>query len=933
MSEQKCKKVLYQPYHERSVIRARNNLKNYVDQLVVTNPHRGSLKFLSSSPNHPNEWEGKTGMMEHVQSAFPMPPKRSMPAHHQESLDLYIPTLSSEKTSHLFSDEQIMLYDDDKSFNSNCSSFTLSLWPKSSKTSLSDSQSNVLSMETDIAMINENVNVENGDLNAAIRPTTSCTAAKKDQAEENNDTSFCNLPHSSISQERHYLVDLARQDFTKAAALYDAKLEDWIGIVRDIQRFYNELQTSMKPVNVICGQYSEAVYRSWRQLCFFMECLYTEMEVERMALQPENKMSKFYFPRELQKYIKKSVAVRINKNFLHVKSEMHKIAKALKKLYNGNITFIWKYNQQLKEDQLKIAVPVLLLLHRQNRFFQLQQGKPLTSPMTPGLTAGLYGKEKSIQDRYLRWVQEPSKSAEKMITTYYDSRESSFASTKQCPTIDKQSHIIARSEAWQDHYTVQTNKSTVAALFSDINFDCEQAMSSLPDTTNSEQDAFKCHPRAINQLVTLQASKANSAAAAAALFHDKFTEWEARNKTLDRLFEGSKKKLLPCKNSKIDVIEFPVEDLKMLAWLCNSIELLHYETELERMALRPNNKKRTWLFSDVLTLKNHNMDATWRFSKPVCEVIGTKNKNKLSNKFNRLYKVLKRVAKFCCDIWKEHGKLIQLYNNTQVQEACLVRLPMMVSDVSIQVRDLIIKGNISETPLEQMTCLRKKTEMELSCHTQNKLDNPSSDCEGDYGACKLEEAKDNGTSPRTATNNQRNEILDRPDLLPAFVPGADMMMKEQDLESYDRLCSALILLKKARNVLKSIIDDVSEPGRAHRFEAQKNAPNRLTKLSKKLKLCSKHLCPRLNMGSRDYQMEEIPQYLHSAFIDFEEVTGVYSQAQGVLQRLVIAFQFVMKKLSPSFIQNLGIECSFGDDLHSAQLGSQVSDVTILTSKD
>ena len=1349
-------------YSERNLRSARNNLKTYISNIEPENTYGDLLKILAESPNHQNVWEGETGMMEHIQPLFPMPQRMSVLIDQQKTLNMCRPTTYSigqnltkaanllEKRNYDVNDQSplgqtsSMTFDQRNNFidgDQILPSGNLRLVPDNSDDpslqSTSIASNCISSIVTDIE-ISDEAETEDSDAchDIVIKRTKTLNSTKKGKARKKR-INFSNPSGSNLNLGRQFVVDMVRKDKTKASDLYVAKIEEWAGIVSDIQNISDELKKLLTPEFQICEQYPETVYKTWRQVCFLIECLHADMEMERMALKPENQRILFHFPSDLRKYISKSTAMRISKKFLQIKSAMRSQVKDLKKLHNANINLFRAYNKAKGDNQFHIKMPVLLLLNQQHRYLELQQGKPLISPMTPGLTAGVYAKEGSVHERFSRWLTQISELAEEAVpvAAFSDSGKSSFVLSKPEHCHINVSHSGAGSEAVHSLSCAQICKSHVITKLVCPNNAKAVTENSLPHIAIQKQNDKGCQS-VKNQLVAHQANEVH--ADAAALFSMKFTEWEAIERDIAIRFQDTRKKLFSCKNESK---EFAFEDLKTLSELCYRIEKFHYEMELERITLRPETTKKEWLFSDLITsklgaraslsfnkryskikrgfnqsvrsyskfikqyfndginqynertntdelkirkpqtlclsaqnglskilkvqtfrdlvnsvsageeavvlnkfafvptshsldlslcsitkydetsLKNcgrdgpsfctefqniyhdwrsqalelehslkeadvvlnlrgaesilttrtevacqalfnacvslqslntkyvcaklsqrpHNRSATWRFSKPLCEIIGFDARKKLSFQFNCLYRLLKRVGKTCCGIGEESKSLIQLYNK-QVEEAQIVQLPMSLSEISDEVRDLLCKGCIPETPLEKMSYLSEKTldcnvlhhkaassniplsndcpndegilpsvasannqvsknfginlssDFVTTCNqqTQNKnlpnheifahsvinekqsdqlsvafQDLPRPDTIENVGHCEcgchgtpllnsvemtmevhggapgnelswlqhdikqlqnsLSEAEAqlnsretpqhktyklivdiSATLPylRTRLNRERGQtfkhgcsdlsnsvgkesrevncaqnvgdttdfltvheslaslyedlhrifleerevILDifphaedfknkRGELIQFFAPlkinkyklsknhirkmkraariaaekasrPPDVIVKEQELESYQRLCSALNLLKKVRGYLSHVTICVFKSGGVAKFEALKDSQKRMTNLFRNLELCSRKLSPESSLHLRDFQMGEIPKHLHAAFKTFPgDGAGVNAQAQVVLQRCYTSFQIIMKKFSPEFVENLGIQFS------------------------
>ncbi|KAK3784588.1 hypothetical protein RRG08_003396 [Elysia crispata] len=1008
-------------YSERNLRSARNNLKTYISNIEPENTYGDLLKILAESPNHQNVWEGETGMMEHIQPLFPMPQRMSVLIDQQKTLNMCRPTTYSigqnltkaanllEKRNYDVNDQSplgqtsSMTFDQRNNFidgDQILPSGNLRLVPDNSDDpslqSTSIASNCISSIVTDIE-ISDEAETEDSDAchDIVIKRTKTLNSTKKGKARKKR-INFSNPSGSNLNLGRQFVVDMVRKDKTKASDLYVAKIEEWAGIVSDIQNISDELKKLLTPEFQICEQYPETVYKTWRQ----------------------------------------------------------------------------------------------------HRYLELQQGKPLISPMTPGLTAGVYAKEGSVHERFSRWLTQISELAEEAVpvAAFSDSGKSSFVLSKPEHCHINVSHSGEEAVVLNKFAFVPTSHSLDLSLCSITKYD-----------ETSLKNCGRDGPSFCTEFQNI--------------YHD----WRSQALELEHSLKEADV-VLNLRGAESILTTRTEVACQALFNACVSLQSLNTKYVCAKLSQRP-----------------HNRSATWRFSKPLCEIIGFDARKKLSFQFNCLYRLLKRVGKTCCGIGEESKSLIQLYNK-QVEEAQIVQLPMSLSEISDEVRDLLCKGCIPETPLEKMSYLSEKTldcnvlhhkaassniplsndcpndegilpsvasannqvsknfginlssDFVTTCNqqTQNKnlpnheifahsvinekqsdqlsvafQDLPRPDTIENVGHCEcgchgtpllnsvemtmevhggapgnelswlqhdikqlqnsLSEAEAqlnsretpqhktyklivdiSATLPylRTRLNRERGQtfkhgcsdlsnsvgkesrevncaqnvgdttdfltvheslaslyedlhrifleerevILDifphaedfknkRGELIQFFAPlkinkyklsknhirkmkraariaaekasrPPDVIVKEQELESYQRLCSALNLLKKVRGYLSHVTICVFKSGGVAKFEALKDSQKRMTNLFRNLELCSRKLSPESSLHLRDFQMGEIPKHLHAAFKTFPgDGAGVNAQAQVVLQRCYTSFQIIMKKFSPEFVENLGIQFS------------------------
>ncbi|GFO30208.1 hypothetical protein PoB_005671300 [Plakobranchus ocellatus] len=101
-----------------------------------------------------------------------------------------------------------------------------------------------------------------------------------------------------------------------------------------------------------------------------------------------------------------------------------------------------------------------------------------------------------------------------------------------------------------------------------------------------------------------------------------------------------------------------------------------------------------------LSQRSHNRSAEWRFSLPVCDILGIVMKKRLSVQFIELYNILKRLGKTFNNICERNKNAI-CENNTQVEKKLCVQLPMPMQEISAKIIYLLKKGSITEVPLAQ----------------------------------------------------------------------------------------------------------------------------------------------------------------------------------------------------------------------------------------
>ena len=403
------------PYNGRSLDKAKKELKTLIDQFRQSNTDGDSL---SASPN---VWEGATGMMEHLKLTFPMPQKVSMLG--DSHIQVICPTgrniakkdnvslqldhngpdcISTRRAHHIAAEQQsklslVPVSDEAKPLNiSNVSGFT--------SPQATDPFLQALSSTSELVeLINDDGN--NSDFNKVSMSFPVAQDSQHKFATATGDFNH-NFPRNILSPKHQPLIDLVSgEDSSKASTLYMTKVKEWKKVMKDIQNISDDLQDSSFTLKYqMCAQDQETVCISWRRACFLMECLYADMEIERMALKPDTKKKLFSFPINIKKKIGKSRASKISKKFSSIKSALYLIQSIFRKLRSANKKLFRAYNKNVKSNELAIKAPILLSMNK-NRYLQYLQGKPLPLQMTPGLSAGLYGKDESVHDRYIKWLE------------------------------------------------------------------------------------------------------------------------------------------------------------------------------------------------------------------------------------------------------------------------------------------------------------------------------------------------------------------------------------------------------------------------------------------------------------------------------------------------------------------------------------------------
>ncbi|RUS80709.1 hypothetical protein EGW08_011532 [Elysia chlorotica] len=443
------------------------------------------------------------------------------------------------------------------------------------------------------------IDFDTGHASLKPEPANSATCDVKGK-----DCTTSNVLDLTNSPENGPAKDLVKQQVAEAETTFalKTKLDEWSGSIQYIQSIFNELQMSL-----ISGveDYPEKFYQSWRQVCFLVECIHTDMEVERMALCPENTQIKFILSKNLIKQIGNFTAQKTCKKLEQMKTTLNSMRKALEALYVGNKTIFHEYNKKIKNDELKIKNPRLYSLNKHNRYLYYRRGKPLSLHLTPGISAGLYGKEERMLARYANWLLQVNALSRTRITA---------PSTKTSDNHNRLSEeAVRKPKLFSTGFTDNSGSRPLCSYSADQKYNSDTEIFTPQDhsSTRSSQAMFDgtgTTEVAGDDFQTHQVSSPYTGAAQ--LFDAKFEEWESTVKYIVNVVSltrseiyNSLKSVKPTisaeKQSKMNPMKRDLlhEKFRTLAGLCYITEHLYFQIELERMVMVPSSKSQGWLFS------------------------------------------------------------------------------------------------------------------------------------------------------------------------------------------------------------------------------------------------------------------------------------------------------------------------------------------------
>ncbi|KAK3803449.1 hypothetical protein RRG08_027552 [Elysia crispata] len=347
------------------------------------------------------------------------------------------------------------------------------------------------------------------------------------EEDENTSKDADHLNLNSVASGDQLAVDPVLRQWAKADNMFPAKFEEWAASVEYIQSIFNGLQMSLSSDHQVLEGYPERFYQSWRQVCFLIECIHADMEVLRMSMNPENTQRKFILTVDLIKQIGNLTARKTSKKFQQLKASLRSMRNALRAHYNCNKAIFKDYNKKVKNVELMIKTPGFPLLSQHKRYLHYQQNKPLILPMTPGLAAGLYGKEERMLDRYSNWLTQFNASSKgRKLKTSPENRQPAEAMRKpeqSCTDLmeDTDFQGLCSLSSAQKNNSV-THDSDLSDLVSSGRI---QTTDNCQDNANQEQNGTSCET-VRNDLETHQENESNTDAAE--LFNSKFLEWELR---------------------------------------------------------------------------------------------------------------------------------------------------------------------------------------------------------------------------------------------------------------------------------------------------------------------------------------------------------------------------------------------------------------------
>ena len=433
------------------------------------------------------------------------------------------------------------------------------------------------------------------------------------EEDENTSKDADHLNLNSVASGDQLALDPALRLWAKADNMFPAKIEEWAASVEYIQSIFNGLQMSLSSDHQVLEGYPERFYQSWRQVCFLIECIHADMEVLRMSMNPENTQRKFILTVDLIKQIGNLTARKTSKKFQQLKASLRSMRNALRAHYNCNKAIFKDYNKKVKNVELMIKTPGFPLLSQHKRYLHYQQNKPLILPMTPGLAAGLYGKEERMLDRYSNWLTQFNASSKgRKLKTSPENRQPAEAMRKpeqSCTDLmeDTDFQGLCSLSSAQKNNSI-THDSDLSDL---VNSGRIQTTDNRQDNANQEQNGTSCET-VRNDLETHQENESNTDAAE--LFNSKFLEWELREKYMRHLLQLTKGKITKTARSSKRCNLSTDKNLRTLAELCYLIEHFYFQMESEKLVAEPKNKTNRWLFSAFFTSKLGQV-ANCSFSK------------------------------------------------------------------------------------------------------------------------------------------------------------------------------------------------------------------------------------------------------------------------------------------------------------------------------